>query len=389
MAGREASPSPRVLLSGIDGLDALAYGDVAGYALRLHSWKAQAQASRSPVVVRIAEEQFRVLPAGWRGFPYVLEHARGFVGINPDTGLSRRATVKVSMRAEALHGRDGPAGEVAFWEAVILPELFGSDALAQTLQISRLDIHVDVAGLTFDVFGLLAGFVGRWHRIAPIVEDGELAGVAVGVRGGPVYARLYDKLRHIADTGESTYLLDVYGVAGIRSGESVWRLEFELRREMLVGLIVPIRTASDAIEHQGSLWRYCTTEWLRLAVPSSATRRERWVIDDKWSLFQDAPVPSGPPVERENRQRHAPRLSVLLPILRGCAVKGGAQLGAAGFDAAWRRVGLMVRADAEDRGLDLDGLVMSARLDCSESLGELLRDLARFGSQIDSWTEAS
>jgi hypothetical protein len=126
---------PRVLVSGIDGLDALAYGDVSAYALRLHSWKAQAQATGAPVIVKIADELFRLLPAGWRGFPYVLEHERGHLAINPDTGRSRRPPVKVSMRAEALHGEDGPVGEVAFWEAVVLPELFDCDALERPLQV--------------------------------------------------------------------------------------------------------------------------------------------------------------------------------------------------------------------------------------------------------------
>ena len=378
-----APPSARVLLSGIDGLDALAYGDLSQYALRLHDWKARAQSDRTPVVVTLAGERFRVLPSGWVGFPFVLEHERGLIGLNPDTGVSKRASTKVSMRAEALHGPDGPTGEIAFWETTVLPALCGCDPNGQPLQVSRLDIHVDVAGLVVDVLELLAGFVGPWRRLAPIVEDRVLTGVAIGRRGGAVYARLYDKLRHIADTSESSYLLDVYGEAGLLVGESVWRLEFELRRPMLVGLSDPVRSASDAVDRQGGLWHYCVHKWLRLAVPDSASRPERWALDERWRVFQEAPVPYGPPVQRVNRQRHTPRLSVLLPILRGCAVKGGAQLGADDFDSAWRRVGMIVRADAEDRGLDLDELVMVKRLECEEHLTALLGDLARVGIGVD------
>jgi hypothetical protein len=203
-------------------------------------------------------------------------------------------------------------------------------------QVSRLDIHVDVAGVNFDAFEMLAGLVGRWRRIAPIVEDGALCGVAVGVRGGPIYARLYDKLRHIEQTGESTYLLDMYGAAGLRSGETVWRLEFELRRELFVAVKEPIRAATDAVERQGSLWWYCAKEWLRLAVPSKATRRERWALDARWRIFQDAPVPSGPPLEREDRQRHTlSRAIEFCPTLS--ALTDSARVRSQGWCTAWRR----------------------------------------------------
>lgn len=372
-----STPASRVLLAGLDGLDGLAYGAVAISPLWLHDWKSKAQASKAPQVVRLAGEPFRVLSKGWPGFPHVFEHDRGLIGINPDTGRSRRAQVKVSMRAEALHSPDGPTGEVAFWEGVVLPEVLGSDAFDRSLQVSRVDIHADAAGVEFDPHEVIRGVVSRSDRIVPIIEGGLLCGVAIGARGGSVYIRLYDKLRHIEHTGESAYLLDTYGSAGLRAGETVWRLEVELRRELFSTMRPRIRTASDAIASQASLWQYGVAEWARLATPDTATRKERWTTDSRWRLYQDAAFPAGPAVERVGRHRHTPRLRTLLPVLRGCAVKAGGLLGAEDWHTAWHRVGLLLWHDAADRGIDLDVEVTMARINTGEPLSSVLHDLAR------------
>jgi hypothetical protein len=373
----DQQPAPRVLLSGIDGLDCLVHGDVSSWASTLDQWKSAAQATTDPLIVKVADEPFRILPKGWPGFPYVLEHDRGHVGVNPKTGMSRRAPVKVSMRAEALHASGGPDGERVFWEAVILPELLDCDAFERPMQASRMDIHVDVAGVRFNPHEVIDGVVARSDEIAPIIAGGELCGVSIGHRGGPVFIRLYDKLRHIDKTGESAYLLDTYGTAGLRNGEDVWRLEVELRRSLFNTVRPKIHTASDAIASQASLWRYAVVDWGRLAVPGSATRRERCETDPRWMVYQQAELPAGSVVERIGRHRHAPRLRHFLPVIRGCVVKAGALLGADDWDTAWRRIGWLVTHDAQDRGIDLDGEVTIARLNNGEPLSSVLRDLAR------------
>ena len=70
-------------------------------------------------------------------------------------------------------------------------------------------------------------------------------------------------------------------IALVPDGETVWRMEFQIRRE---GLPVQMRdAATDALGHSGSLWRYLCDDWLRLSVPSgSDDTRTRWPTHPLW-----------------------------------------------------------------------------------------------------------
>lgn len=62
-------------------------------------------------------------------------------------------------------------------------------------------------------------------------EKGVFTGWVVG-KGGIISARLYYKLLHAAKLG-AQYLVDLWQAAGWNGEQHVWRLEFQLRRELL------------------------------------------------------------------------------------------------------------------------------------------------------------
>ena len=61
----------------------------------------------------------------------------------------------------------------------------------------------------------------------------------------------------------------------------VWRLEFELKREVLTQK--GLSKLYQVLNHLNGLWSYATTEWLRLTLPSDDDKtRSRWPIHPLW-----------------------------------------------------------------------------------------------------------
>lgn len=105
----------------------------------------------------------------------------------------------------------------------------------------------------------------------------DLTGFDFGRRGGSVYVRIYDKTIEIRRRGLS-WLPDLWGMR--RADEPVWRIEFELRRPVLVehGL----RAVDEVLDGQQDLWRYVSRDWLTFRTPTPDCRVRRWPVDPIW-----------------------------------------------------------------------------------------------------------
>ena len=210
------------------------------------------------------------------------------------------------MSAEALHGPDGPHGELWFWERVIMPELLGVGALEPivVLRISRLDVHVDIAGTEFTLADL-DNFISRATDDDTKRHNRKVTGFLFGRRGkGATVARIYNKLWDIECKPEGGYLLDLYGELGLQADESVWRVEFEFHNRPAPRT----RNRHGLRSHRPStgLLRYGVEDWLWLSVPDTATRRERRNIDPRWALVQAAIIGNGAEASHKiTKQRHS------------------------------------------------------------------------------------
>ena len=73
---------------------------------------------------------------------------------------------------------------------------------------------------------------------------------------------------------------------GWQPGQTVWRLEFQLRRTPVVEL--GVKEIGSLMLMQASVWRYLTTEWLRLAVPNySDQTKSRWLTHPLWEYLSN------------------------------------------------------------------------------------------------------
>jgi len=223
---------------------------------------------------------FEVRPGRERLFPYVLED--GAYRISLASGESRRlpfAYVKVSSDLLAHKG-----AEVALNELTpILDELAGQYELFPT--ISRIDLFADFQ-TTVDLGKLeREAWVTRAEGVDSYSRNSRFSGWVIGA-GGQISARLYDKTLEIIQKKHKPYLFDLWARAGMNPELPVWRLEFQLRREVLDQL--GIRSFSSLLQNQGGIWGYATQNWLRLAETQKGdSNRGRWPTHPLWAELSE------------------------------------------------------------------------------------------------------
>jgi len=301
--GQTPAGQGRALQHGVDSLVLAAKGEVPDFVLaRL----ARALNGTSAVgVAQIDGHRFEVSRVG-----------KSFKCANADCALilgRDQSGFDFVFEARALYLRTHRLAEV-----LATARRLASKVLARAprfVRVRRLDLFVDVAGVTFGP-GDAEAFVSRAKKGTEFhVPERSYTRKAAGevqttgfmfAPGNPVLVRLYDKreeLIHVHGAGsEKTKTeLAAYHAAGWLEGEPVWRLEAQLRTKGLQELGV---TDVSVLERSiPALWDHMfsgATPWLRLVVLATATRRERMAIDPRWEAFRqqhflasDTPAPLG------------------------------------------------------------------------------------------------
>lgn len=318
---RTGENRPRELLSGIDSLDLTCKTPVPGWLVEqlMRDKAAAGEDRRRPVLLDVGGEPLRVAESGMGAWwPLRLEHRFGNLGLG---SARNRPAWRVSLAAEALH-TEGPARVVEFFRDIIGRLTDGPVSLSA----SRLDVHADFAGLGI-VDDDRKSFVCRSRRQSVEFAGEDMETLYFG-KGGAVVTRIYDKLAEVKASGKGDYLMDLYRVAGLREGESVQRVEGQVRREALreMGVV----TAEDALSRAGEVYAYVTGKWLRLVDSSTATRAERAAVDPRWAAVQAASIAAGlDAARRVQAVRGLAGLDVIVPMINGLMVAAGVGLGIA------------------------------------------------------------
>lgn len=236
---------------------------------------------------------FEVKDKGAKHFPYILEDGAFRIQLSKGKHVPM-AYVKVSA---AFLAHVGPQ-EAERRLYAILVQL---GTLSSSAQVSRIDLFCDFA---WD--GSM-----EWPREAWITRakgkntysvDDIFTGWVIG-EGGAMSARLYNKTIQAKKIG-AEYVFDLWRECGWNGFDPVWRLEFEIKREVLAQMgIAPL---SRTLSNLNGLWSYATTEWLKLAIPQEADKtRSRWPIHPLWGLLSsiDWETPGGPLLRSHNPAR--------------------------------------------------------------------------------------
>jgi hypothetical protein len=244
----------------------------------------------------IGDHLFEVKSTAPRGFAFLLEDNAFRIQLSRSIKLPA-AYVKISSGYLAHVGPEKAAEALqGLIEAMITPR--------EAPNVSRIDCFVDFVwsgGMEWD----REAWVTRGNGIDAYSEGGVFTGWVVG-RGGIISARLYYKLLHATKIG-SGYLLPLWEAGGWKPPEQVWRLEFQLRREVLVqhGLT----KLKAVLGNLNGLWSYATTEWLKLTIPNPDDQtRARWPIHPLWGYLSSIDWETdGGPLSRRFTPARLPR----------------------------------------------------------------------------------
>lgn len=274
----------KVLRKGIDSLYVSLPGNLSSdWAERLSLIKKEyAQSSddakQALACISLLDHQFTVGAAGTKLFPFVLSDDCYRIQLRSKKA-EKLPLAYVQVRSTFLT-QVGHVQTLSQLEQII--RAFGEVSGPAT--VSRIDLFVDFASPGF-VPGQLnrSAWISRSREVSTYWEGEYCTGWTVGA-GGLLSARLYDKTVEILKSGKD-YLRQLWTEAGWDGESPVYRLEFQIRGDVLRGF--GYSDAQKVFTALGSLWRYCTHEWLRLVVPNEDDKtRSRWPLNPIWMAVQ-------------------------------------------------------------------------------------------------------
>lgn len=217
---------------------------------------------------------FEVKDKGAPLFPYILEDGAFRIQLAKPSRTVPMAFVKVSSGYLAHVG--AMVAEKALY--ALLAEL---GTITDAANVSRIDLFVDFV-TSENIEWDRRAWVTRAASINSYSVNETFSGWAIG-QGGDMSARLYNKILEIQKSGKD-YLLDLWAAVGWYPGDPVWRLEFQIKREILAQKGLP--KLAQTLSSLNGLWSYATTEWLRLTLPNEDDQtRSRWPIHPLWGFL--------------------------------------------------------------------------------------------------------
>ena len=292
-------PYFKALRWGVDSLYLSYPGELFPEVLdRLKSLKALAQSQEpglpSQAQYLVSGHIFEVKDKGAPLFPYVLEDGSFRIQLAKPSKTVPMAYVKVSSGYLAHVGPE--SAEKALY--ALLSEL---GAIKESANVSRIDMFVDFATCEKIEWDRQA-WVTRAASVNAYAINEKFSGWTIG-QGGDMSARLYNKILEIQKSGKE-YLFELWRAVGWNPGDPVWRLEFQIKREILSQKGLP--KLSQVLSNLNGLWSYATTEWLRLTLPSEDDQtRSRWPIHPLWGFLSsvDWDTDGGPLSRRFSPER--------------------------------------------------------------------------------------
>jgi len=218
---------------------------------------------------------FEVKDKGTKFFPYILVDNAFHIQLSRSKAMP---LAYVQISSEYLT-HVGPAeAEKALRQIV---EQFGT--INEPANASRIDLFVDFVSSDDMESWNRHAWVTRGSSINQYSVEGEFSGWVIGP-GGVISCRLYDKTLEIEKQSKKFYLHKLWKMAGWNGTDKVWRLEFEIKREVLTQKGLP--KLNNVLANLNGILSYATTEWLRLTLPNPDDKtRSRWPIHPLWGYL--------------------------------------------------------------------------------------------------------
>jgi len=276
--------STRILRAGIDSLYLSFSGRLDSTRDKeLATKKLTAQSSeevkRASAQLILADHRLAVAERGKGKFSYVLSDNWYHISVSSREAQDMPlAYVQVSSEVLTLAGYGAACSKLHTLIAAL-------GRIAHKPKISRIDLCVDFVWEADLDFIHPSQWVTRATQKHTYFNNNALSGWVIGA-GGDISARLYNKTLEIKKSHKD-YLKSVWAKAGWDDEQTVWRLEFQFRRQVLKELGVEFTSQIES--NLSGLWRYATTKWLKLTLPSNTDdTQSRWPMHPLWMMLTKA-----------------------------------------------------------------------------------------------------
>ncbi len=272
----------KILRNGIDSLYLSYHGALSlEGSLKLTELKKLAQ-SDDPRKVALAQHRkgshiFDVSDKGSNPFAYVLRDNWYRISIAKH-GNTRTPLAYAQISSELLTSE---GVDIATANLSSIVQSLGTTT--DSPSVSRVDLCVDfITDYPLDVI-TESDWVTKAKEMHRHIVQRQFSGWSIGTRK-KMSARLYDKTLEMKKNPRP-YLEQLWKKSGWDGIQPVWRLEFELRRDLLREFgVISIESLN---EHLAGLWQYTSRDWLRLAVPNPKDKTQsRWLTTDLWQTLQ-------------------------------------------------------------------------------------------------------
>jgi hypothetical protein len=260
--------------------------------------------------------------------------------------------VYARIASEFIH-EVGPLSALASLKSFV-----GTLLLSQTDEMvcSRVDVYADFQGWvprSEDYDRFITRSRRNTSHLAVHYSGRHFTGFTFG--RDAMVARLYDKGLEIVHSGKN-WMHEVWADR-LDVAAPVWRLEFQLRRQILAEC--SLTEPEDVFAKRPSLWAYAM-KWLSLREPIAGVTRTRWPVADVWShLTQSQAGVAHSPLVRKRIREHDE--SVLIRGLTGYASSLAAITGVSDLDLAMIVSRRRVREYMDATGRDFRDLVLEKR----------------------------
>jgi hypothetical protein len=281
--------TPRVVAQGVDTLELNGHPELATrFLAELKRGKEIAQQERGGnYPIQVAGRTFLLQPSGTAGYPWKLVHGDMVLFVCP-YGSSETPGARIKFLSSFLW-EVGAFGAVA--EAEKIFKEIDRKCVLRKMTVSRLDVCVDVVGVTFglddyDKFICRARHCGSWGIPATGFQFGK----------GKITGRIYNKEIEIKKS-KKLWFRDIWGTEEDEAGQypDVWRTEFQWRREFIKagiyrdaeGKVIEEPSVGEVLGSISATWEYCVHDWLSLRVENENDRQaSRWEFDERWKVLQ-------------------------------------------------------------------------------------------------------
>lgn len=158
-------------------------------------------------------------------------------------------------------------------------------AVISAEKISRADLATDFQGnLIIDMENVVMRCRNNVTHFEEYREGRKITGYTFG--SGAILLRIYDKSHEIEKKGKQ-YMKAEWKKQGWDETSPVWRIEYQLRRDILKEF--QIETFQELLDIAPDMWNYLTEEWFSIRQPSETdTTRSRWQLSGLWQTVHES-----------------------------------------------------------------------------------------------------